>query len=463
MNNYTRTNRSTDRIETFSLIDNAGNSVQAFDLFVDRMCRDGLQAATVETYSNHVASFLEFLTEAKVFGFPCSETEMLDTIKKYLPARLAGANARSNSYNISRQILGQKKLTRTSAKNHAAAINKFLFESDQYALHIQQIENWEAGAAEKTPKQLFQTSTRKRSSAEITRIYQSSMMINVMKHHPTITAEKVLKVRGKNNSTNQDKDFPPEHILLLLDSATCARDEALWALQAGTGLRPHEAILLEVDQIDFDRRAVAAVDPHNRRYASQMPDHYFARWKGRALSETYFIPLLRDRFFKALERYFRTEYMPHPNESFVFQSIKGGHKPYVEVSDTSRIKSFKRTCLRVQKKLPKGSANLTELTPHSLRHFYGTYLLNYVPVGNDNFGLRPNEVQKLMGHEKLETTMKYAKQDKLALDAKIMLMNTQAMNDAPEVDQLIKWMADKYSLRAEQLNNAVAARLANRD
>lgn len=463
MKNFTRIARSTDRIKTFSLIDNEGNIVQAFDLFVDSIVREGLQAATIETYSNHVAAFLEFLTEVKVFGFPCSEMEMLGAIKGYLPARLAGANARGSFNIISRNLLGQKKLTKASAKNHAAAINKFLFESNQYALHIQQIEDWEAGAASKTPKQLFQTSARQRSRAEISRIYQSSMMINVMNHHPTITAGKVLKVRGKDYSTNEDKDFPTEYISWLLDSATCARDEALWALQAGTGLRPHEAILLGIDQIDFDRRAVAVEDPHNRRYASQMPDHYFAKWKGRALSETYFIPLLRDRFFKALERYFRTEYVPHPNERLVFQSLKGDRKPYLEVSDKSRIQSFARACLRVQKRLPKGGADLTDLTPHSLRHFYGTYMLNYIPVGTNNFGLRPVEVQRLMGHEKLETTMKYARHDKLALDAQIMLMNMHAMNEAPEVDQLVKWMADKYADHADRLNKAMAARAGNND
>jgi integrase len=289
------------------------------------------------------------------------------------------------------------------------------------------------------------------------------MMINVMKHHPTITAGKVLRVRGRDNSNNKDKDFPVEYISWLLDSATCARDEALWALQAGTGLRSHEAILLEIDQIDFDRREVAVEDPHNRRYASQMPQHYFARWKGRAISETYFIPLLRDRFFAALERYFRTEYMPHPNDSLVFQSLKGDHKPYVEVSDKSRIQSFERACLRVQERIPEGGPDLTELTPHSLRHLYGTYMLNYAPVGPDSFGLRPIEVQRLMGHLKLATTLKYARQDKLALDAKIMFMNMHAMNEDPEIDQLMKWMANKHLTQADRLNKAIAARLEQRD
>ena len=463
MMNYTRVARLVDGVLAFSLIDDHGNAVQAFDIFVDCILREGLRLKTVETYSNHVASFLDFLTQAQVFGWPCSEVQMIDAIKKYLPARMAGGSADGKFNLISRQVLGQSKLTKASAKSHAAAINKFLFESDQYALHVRQIESWEVGASEKAPKQLFGANIRRRSKIEVSRIYQSSMMINVMKYHPIITAEKALIVRGKDNSNNLNKDFPPEYISWLLDNATCARDEALWALQAGTGLRSHEALLLEMGQIDFDNRTVAAVDPHNRRFASQLPTSYFKRWKGRALSETYFIPLLRDRFFNALERYFRTEYKPRVNDAIVFQLLKDDQKPYFEVSDKSRIQSFRRACLRVQNRIAEGAADLTSFTPHSLRHFYGTYMLNYAPVGPDSFGLRPVEVQRLMGHQNLETTMKYARQDKLALDAKLMFMNMHAMNGAPEADQLVKWIADKYSYHAERLNKSISARLEQDD
>lgn len=283
-------------------------------------------------------------------------------------------------------------------------------------------------------------------------------MVNLMNHHSKVAREKIVKVRGKDNSPNRDKDFPAEHILSLLDCASCARDEALWALSAGTGVRPHEALLLEMDHIDFDRRTVVIEDPNNCRFASQMPDELRKRWKGRAVSETYFIPILRDRFFNALERYIRTEYMPFPNERLVFQALKGDRKPYFDVADKNRIQSFERAVQRVQKRLPGEDARLTDLTPHSLRHFYGTFMLNYVPLGSNKYGLRPVEVQRLMGHEQLQSTMKYAHQDKLALDAKILLMNMHAMKEDPKVDHLLKWMADKYSDNAARLNKAIAAR-----
>ncbi|MDF3384505.1 MULTISPECIES: site-specific integrase [unclassified Sulfitobacter] len=463
MKNFTRLARLTGRYETFTLLDNAGDPVQTFDLFVNSLVREGLSPSTVTTYSNHIASFLDYLTEAKVFGFPCEQLELWNAIKGYLPARLAGENACGDFNIISRRTLGQKRLTKAAAKNHTAAINKFLFESEAHALHLRQIEEWEGGISEGPSKQLFQETARQRSGAEIKRIYQSSMMVNVMNHHPKIARAKIVKVRGKDNNPNRDKDFPAEHILSLLDCASCARDEALWALSAGTGVRPHEALLLEMDHIDFERRKVVIEDPDNRRFASQMPDELQRRWKGRAVSETYFIPILRDRFFKALERYIRTEYIPIPNQRLVFQSLRGDRKPYFEVADKNRIQSFRRAVRRVQKRLPSEDARLADLTPHSLRHFYGTFMLNYVPLGKNQYGLRPVEVQRLMGHEQLQSTLKYARQDKIALDAKILLMNMHAMNEAPEVDQLLRWIANKYADSADRLNRAVAARQIGND
>jgi len=457
MKNYTRLAREAGRYRTLTLLDNAGDPVQVFDLFVNSLVREGLSPSTVATYSNHIASFLDYLTEAKVFGLPCSQLELKKAIQGYLPARLAGANARGDFDIISRKLLGQKRLTKAAAKGHAAAINKFLLESESHALHMQQIAEWEGSISEGPAKQIFQETMRQRSGAEIKRIYQSSMMANVMNHHPKVAGEKIVKVRGKDNSPNRDKDFPAEYILSLLDCASCARDEALWALSAGTGVRPHEALLLEMNHIDFERRKVVVEDPDNRRFASQMPDELRRRWKGRAVSETYFIPILRDRFFKALERYIRTEYMPAPNQRLVFQKLKGDRSPYIDVADKNRIQSFQRAVRRVQKGLPSKDAYLSDLTPHSLRHFYGTFMLNYVPLGNNQYGLRPVEVQRLMGHEKLKSTLRYARQDKLALDAKILLMNMHAMNEGPEVDHLLKWMADKYSENADRLNNAAAA------
>lgn len=140
MKNYTRLARKTGRNGTFTLLDNAGDPVQAFDLFVNSLVQEGLSPSTVTTYSNHIASFLDYLTEAKVFGFPCSQLELWNAIKGYLPARLAGLNARGDLDIISRRTLGQKRLTKAAAKNHATAINKFLFESDDNELHLQQIE-----------------------------------------------------------------------------------------------------------------------------------------------------------------------------------------------------------------------------------------------------------------------------------------------------------------------------------
>jgi integrase len=456
MKNFTRIDHSSGRFRIFSLIDDEGDISQAFDLFVNALVREDLQPQTVEAYSNRVASFLDYLTEAKVFGVLSSRLELMSAIKSYLPARISGKNASGKYSELSRNTLQQSKLKKSSAKNHAAAINKFLFDSDNYAVHLQQIDDWERGVNGVAPRSLFAASARRRSSSEIKKICQSSMMVNVMRCSPTLAEGKYLHVKGSDSQNLEDKDFPAAYLMALLDSASCARDEAIWALQAGTGLRPSEAIRLQMDDIDFKRRTVVVPDPENRRFASQMPDEFRKRWKGRAVSATYFIPALGDRFFTALEKYIRNEYSPRSSDAFVFQSVKGDNKPYVLVSDKSRIQSFNRACLRIQRHNPEAPCNLNHLSPHSLRHFYGTFMLNYVIVGNGQYGLRPVEVQRLMGHERLETTMKYARQDKIALEAKMMFMHSVAMNDPSDVNQVVKWIAEKYIHSENRLNKSIS-------
>ncbi len=50
--------------------------------------------------------------------------------------------------------------------------------------------------------------------------------------------------------------------------------------------------------------------------------------------------------------------------------------------------------------------------PHSLRHAYGSYLLNYFPRVDGGFGLNMGIVQQMLGHAEMKSTQKYARHDK---------------------------------------------------
>lgn len=48
-----------------------------------------------------------------------------------------------------------------------------------------------------------------------------------------------------------------------------------------------------------------------------------------------------------------------------------------------------------------------EFSPHSLRHMYISYLVNYFPCQNGNYGLPIHKVQKIVGHTNLKSTEVY--------------------------------------------------------
>jgi integrase/recombinase XerD len=54
---------------------------------------------------------------------------------------------------------------------------------------------------------------------------------------------------------------------------------------------------------------------------------------------------------------------------------------------------------------------------------YGTYLLNYFPRANGDYGLPAPMVQQLMGHASIKSTLKYARYDQDLLKLEIQNAN----------------------------------------
>ena len=71
-------------------------------------------------------------------------------------------------------------------------------------------------------------------------------------------------------------------------------------------------------------------------------------------------------------------------------------------------KSFKEAVERANIRPP---CNERAWTLHSLRHLYGTYMLNDYPIAPEQgrFGLPLTDVQMLMGHKSIRSTEKYAR------------------------------------------------------
>jgi integrase len=464
MKNFTRVRSKWGKYDTLRLIDDDGEFLDVMDTFVAALIKRGEASATVDRYSNVVAQFLDYLVEVGVFGQPSSRYEILNAVDWYLAARVA----RPDALNISSDAEGyfqavsnlkQKTLSRKSAQNAAAAINRFLELSDYWSTLTNDMADWDGievveGAA---PMELFKVLKKShRSATEIKRMMQKSMLAGVTRWKPNgIDRPKggmsiSSKIGGETSSKdNEMLDYPAEYLMPLLDAANCFRDQAVWSLMAGAGLRTSEAIQLPWEAIDFDNREVFVHDPESHRYADQLPQRYARRFKGRRFSETYIIPQLRDIFFEALENYLRYEHRPITPDRMVFQDIRtlGNGRPYSLVQDNNRIKAFHAAGIRSgAPRKPNGKP----YTPHSLRHFYGVFMLNFIPV-EGGYGLRLPEVQKLMGHEDSSSTAHYAREDPIILESKLRMIDHFAMGQTDKERDIRAWIAKRHTDIAQRM------------
>ncbi len=199
------------------------------------------------------------------------------------------------------------------------------------------------------------------------------------------------------------------------------RDKALYAFLAASGARISEALQLLWEDINVELGEVKLIDPNRRPNHSS---YLYLRprqreelaWKARNTSTTMLIEPFKTLFFRSLADYYREEYVPHGRHKFVFQYSVGGidGEPYLLAGHDSYTDVFKGAARRAGIALPDRTG------PHSLRHMYGTYLLNYFPRPDGTYGLPIGLVRTIMGHASIASTEKYARRDKdmIALELK---------------------------------------------
>ena len=121
-------------------------------------------------------------------------------------------------------------------------------------------------------------------------------------------------------------------------------------------------------------------------------------------------------FWENLEKYLTLEYNYSVGHDFLFQNSDG--RPLFTSDRSSRNKTFKKYAKK------SGLPDITNISLHSLRHMYGTYTLNYMPVpGQSTPGMPMTYVKILMGHASISSTMKYAKHDTDIIEAYLQHAN----------------------------------------
>lgn len=397
-----------------------------FTNFAIWLTQRGYAVNTELLYSEHVGRFIDYVYEASQTHFPADIDVTIETIVHSYPSYLLFGKGASNP--IGRQLahsLGKDRLTSQNS------IAQTIESSIRWFLQVAESKNKIA------PDQLFSpfysNRAEYRSQYEISAHKANSWLAAVIRDSlntvlPKRKKDKLFPQVGRRDRKNDKQPFktvafPIENAVNLVrqpkpaKSKTFYRDMAFYALLGATGARTSEALQVRIPDLDDDKFAVFLRDPFSRKAPGITEEEYkLLSWKGRETEVTFMIEPFAGIFWENLEKYLSLEYNSSVDHDFLFQDASG--RPFFASDRSSRDKTFKKYATRA------GVLDVTGVSPHSLRHMYGTYTLNYMPVPGQSIpGLPLTYVKILMGHASATSTTKYAKHDTDIIEAYIQHAN----------------------------------------
>lgn len=413
--------------QSWRLLDPDGRPVRAFEIFAKTLERRSVN--TRANYCRWLAEFFDYLFEASIWApaeqdGSVSRDTLVGVIEAYDEYLVFGSDSGNAVARRVCETLPSTRISKRSSSIKHAAVRRFLKLSERIRTQMLELTEVGAGLANLDEQKLLVGINEKREVPHFQRraLVANSMLAGVIAGGPKLIEEGILPCSVPDISYEPERAFPFDRVANLLGHLTTHRDKALYAFCAASGCRISEALQLLWDDIDTKARTVRLVDPKSRpscrSYLTLSPaERDCLVWKGRATPLTLLIDPFATFFFEALAAYMRHEYIPHSRHGFIFQYTRGPNKgqPYFLAAASSRNGVLNRAI-----KL-SGIDHIEG--PHSLRHMYGTYLLNYFPRPNRTFGLPLGIVQKLMGHRHAKDTAKYARYDREQLEAELKYAN----------------------------------------
>lgn len=391
------------------------------------LTRRGYSTNTIKKYSENVANFLDFLFEAsKSNALQAENLDFNDVVYSYESFMLFGQESSNPLANELAQKLGKKN------KTSPISLSQNIQASIQWFIEITLLSRAKEGHFDPFFGLFFERKTVTRSNLEKSKIKEKSWLAGTIRNslsHLAQTARREalfpgLKRKNKraNPGNHKVQPFPIEFAVPLVrskkppKSTKFHRDMALYSLLAATGMRTHEALQLRFIDIISDEDGNARIELHSP-FGRPTPgltetEYRLLAWKGRDTTRTFMIEPFASIFWEHLKQYLELEYNQSVNHDFVFQKDNG--RPFFVSDRKNRSKTFKDYAKKA------GIQDVTSIRIHSLRHMYGTYILNYMPVpGNRTPGLPLVYVQRLLGHASSSSTQRYSQHDEDVLDAYI--------------------------------------------
>lgn len=370
-----------------------------------------------------------------------------DAVDKYESFLVFGTASGSSTARKAAQVLGNRNLSGSSIITHFAAVNRFIDSSELLRLGLLELEA--NGAI--TSLSLSGFSLHKSVSIKTPGKVRVALKTNSwlggclaggakrIKRAGLTPKSKPSSIAFTDEFGGDELIFPIDRCIELIEKAPTLRDKLLWCLLAATGCRISEALTILSKDIVINTAAheqskVLIVNPQTRhneliKYIPEEIIHQLPH-KGRTHNDTFMIEPFASMFWITLAEYKRAEKdkdkkraFPARHE-FLFRNIKNGDP--IPLSYQTVYEKFK-----------KASFDVTGTTYgfHSLRHMYGFYLANHCvnpnPRSNRRYGLDLHLVQKYMGHQSIETTKRYARQDAQMLYATVAAVNLSRLGGGP--------------------------------
>lgn len=433
LKNVTLLRESKSGRRTWKLLGPTGTPNEPFAIFVNAFARKRSKN-TLDVYCRHLAQFFDYLFEASASLHLLHDNPMLtpgvllDIIEAYDEYLVYGQDSGNEIAQIVARTMPSPRNRRESSAAKHAPVRAFLKLSDK--IHQQTLELVNAGLMQHRNFSeplldnigLMATPSMPQRQALI----GNSMLAGVISGGTKLVPLAILPTTAPQKAFDQSRAFPFDRIEEFIAALPSHRDKALYSLYAASGCRGHEGLQVLFDDINIDQREVRLVDPATRpnckSYLYLTPDErYSLSWKGRTTEVTLLIEPFASMFFDELALYLKEEYIPHGLHRFVFQfrhrQFQG--RPYYLSDSDSRMELF-------QKAVRACDIGESVHGPHSLRHAYGMYLLNYFPRVNGSYGLSIGVVQQIMGHAELKSTQKYARHDQDLIEVELRFANAMA-------------------------------------
>lgn len=449
-----------DGRKSFALLDSDGRRVASFDAFAKSIVRNPVNTRT--TYCRNLARFFDYFIEAtKHLAYDAvtpTRDELVNVLSTYREYLIYGARSGNQLARDVSSTLPSPMVTAASCDLMHAPVRRFIELSETLRKHLEELARHGFVTSTLDPIPLLPgVGARPIKRYQKAALLSSSMLAGVISGGPRLLKEAALPSVGGAAPYDEKRAFPFDAAVALIEGMPSWRDKALYSFCAASGCRISEALQLLWEDIRPADGTVKLIAPNRRAndksyLALELLERDKLVWKGRATQATLLIEPFASIFFEALEKYVRFEYMPHGLHQFVFQYRRKGMegRPYFLSSPSTRNEVFQTAvagCIPLER-------DREGLGVHSLRHLYGTYLLNYFPRVDGSYGLPIGLVKHLMGHNSVTSTERYAHHDTDLLHTELAFANAMVFGSG-SVKSLNQMKRDALQARLAKVELAI--------